>query len=70
VTDSERAAALALEPCCFAPGALAKRFVRDMARRARQDPETALSDAQAAYLRRCVVRYRRQVPAAVVAALG
>ena len=63
MTDREREAAGALERVRMDEGALGKRFVRAMARKARQDPEAALSEAEAAYLWRLVGRYRSQVPA-------
>ncbi|MCB1537246.1 MAG: hypothetical protein KDJ44_21690 [Rhodoblastus sp.] len=58
----ERDLALALEGVSFLPGSKDKRFARDMAARAKTEPDRALTESQAANLRRLGRKYRRQIP--------
>ena len=70
MTDNERMFARAIAPgmVTFPPGIHTKRFARDMAFVAEHKPGCELSPKQALYLRQVVVRYRRQIPADIVAA--
>lgn len=58
--------AQALRGVVFCPGSGTKRFARDMAQLAEHQPERELTPKQAEYLRTAVIRFRRQIPAAVV----
>jgi hypothetical protein len=59
--------AIALSACTFVSGIGTKRFARDMALRARHSPDTELTPKQREYLRTAVIRYAKQIDAAVVA---
>lgn len=67
MTDNEKTIARALGACCFTPGHATKRFAKDMAACATQEQPYSLSPAQRRYLLTATVRYRRQIPAEVVA---
>jgi hypothetical protein len=69
MTDDEVRMARALGACRFAPATFDKRFARDIAARA-EKPEPTITEAGAACLRAKVHRYRRQIPADVVALAG
>jgi hypothetical protein len=58
--DQHGATLLLLESCTFPVGSPDKRFVRDMRRLYRSDPKAEVTEAQDAYLLRCLHRYRRQ----------
>jgi hypothetical protein len=51
----------------FVPGTGTKRFARNMAALAAQGSDPEITAAQAEYLRTAVIRFRRQIPADVVA---
>ena len=63
MTDEQRliAKVLATE-CVIPPGSASKKFVRDMAHRAREEPDYELSDKQVEYLYDLLHRFRRQIP--------
>ena len=61
MTPAERKLATALGRCRFVPGINTKRFAREMAALA-GEPDAAITEAQATYLRAAVYRYRRQIP--------
>ncbi|RYF74078.1 MAG: hypothetical protein EOO29_25790 [Comamonadaceae bacterium] len=67
MTDNEKTIARALGACCFTPGHATKRFAKDMATCATQEQPYQMSPAQRRYLLTAAVRYRRQIPAEVVA---
>ena len=64
MTADELELARGLGACTFSVGSFDKRFARDLAGAAAGDQ--LISDKQAALLPVKVVRYRRQIPAAVV----
>lgn len=68
MTEDEKAMALAIEPpnVSYVPGIPTKRFARDIAAEARSE-SPHITPSQASYLRAVVVRFRRQIPAYVVA---
>lgn len=65
MTSQERHMALALSGCTFLPGTREKRFVRDMAWKAENEPDTPLTRKQAAYLLVVFYKYRKQLQADV-----
>lgn len=66
MTEPERIAAEALGACIFIPGSPPKRFARQIAADAKSaNPQ--ITERQAEWLRVLVHRYRRQIPAEVVA---
>lgn len=67
MTPSQISMATALARVTMPAGVGTKRFARDMADLATQRPEQALTQRQAQYLAEAVIRYRRQIPADVVA---
>lgn len=67
MTPAQISMATALARVTFPPGSGTKRFARDMADLATQQPDKVLTLRQAQYLAEAVVRYRRQIPAAVEA---
>lgn len=67
MTENEKTIARALGACTFPPGIATKRFAKDMAACAVQEQRFDLSPAQRRYLLTAAVRYRRQIPAEVVA---
>ena len=67
MTENEKTIARALAGCSFTPGNSTKRFAQDMARAATQEQPFDLAQAQRRYLLTATVRYRRQIPAEVVA---
>lgn len=67
MTPLEFEAARALMACRWLPGMPAKRYIRQLLHAHRVEPETRLTDEQAAYLWACVIRYRRQLPGDLVA---
>ena len=67
MTGNEKTIARALAACTFTPGNATKRFAQDMARAATQEQPFDLTPAQRRYLLTATVRYRRQIPAEVVA---
>lgn len=67
MTSEQIAMARALARVTFPPGSGTKRFARDMAEVANLRPATTMTTRQATYLAESVVRYRRQIPANVVA---
>lgn len=69
MTDNERLFARAIAPgmVTYPPATGTKRFARDMARLAELSPAAVLTARQGLYLRRVVVRFRRQIPADIVA---
>jgi hypothetical protein len=69
MSDDERRMARALAACTFVPGIGTKRFARQMAHMA-ESTEAQITDPQAEYLRSAVRRFRRQIPAEVVALAG
>jgi hypothetical protein len=66
--EDELTMARALAGCSFTPGTWDKRFARDLAAQLRATEQ--ITQAQAENLRRMVHRYRRQIPAEVVALAG
>ena len=68
MTPDEVRMALALGACRFSPGTFAKRFAGQTAANAVHDQ--LITDKGAAFLRKLVWSYRRQIPAAVVALAG
>lgn len=67
MTPAQISMATALARVTFPPGVGTKRFARDMADLATQKPDQVLTLRQAQYLAEAVIRYRRQIPAEVVA---
>lgn len=67
MTPDQISMATALARVTMRPAVATKRFARDMADLATQQPDKPLTQRQAQYLAEAVVRYRRQIPAAVVA---
>lgn len=66
MTEAERRMARALGRCRFLPGSPPKRFARQVAAEAERE-DAQLTGPQARWLRSLVQRYRRQIPADVVA---
>lgn len=67
--EKERELCLALARCTMLPGSQHKRFARDLARAAKSDPERELSERQRQHLLRLAWRYRRQMPAHLLAGI-
>lgn len=67
MTPEQISMATALARVTMRPAIATKRFARDMADLATQQPDQPLTQRQAQYLAEAVVRYRRQIPADVVA---
>lgn len=67
MTEDQKTLASALVAVTFVPGIGTKRFARDMAALAAQPLPPAITPAQSEYLRTAVIRFRRQIPADVVA---
>lgn len=67
MTPAQISMATALARVTFTPASNTKRFARDMADLATQKPDHPLTQRQAQYLAEACVRYRRQIPAEVVA---
>lgn len=67
MTESERTIAAALNRCTFCPGIGTKRFAREMAYTADHSPNFELTPNQRKYLLEAAVKFRRQIPADVVA---
>ena len=67
MTDAQRRMAVSLSLCTFVPGIPTKRFARDMAFAAVHSPDVQLTEKQDKYLREAVIKFRRQIPADVVA---
>lgn len=65
MTFPERCMARALAQATMIPGTGSKRFARDMA--AQADSDCEITERQAEALRSLVIRFRRQIPAHVVA---
>lgn len=66
MTENQKIMASALAACTFFPGIGTKAFARDMALRATQSTPQPLTPKQHHYLITAVIRYRRQIVAAVV----
>lgn len=66
MTDDEREFAVALGACRFVPGTVTKRFAQDMARLA-ETPDSQITEKQAAFLRRAIHTFRRQINPRLVA---
>lgn len=66
MTDNEIALARALWNCSFPPATAQKRFARNLAEQA-SAPDPKITDAQRRYLHVMVHRYRRQIPAEILA---
>lgn len=66
MTVGEELMALALGGCRFSPGTFDKRFARDVAWQATQEPKQ-ITEKQAALLRKMITRYRRQIRAGSLA---
>lgn len=66
MTQTEKEIALALGNCTFLPGSWDKRFARDLAFAAKNSPDVAFTERQAAHLLRLAHKYRRQLPAEIV----
>lgn len=66
MTPEERDFARTLVRCKIRPGSWDKRFARDMAGIAEQKPDKQLTDRQREFLLKLVVRYRKQIDAAMV----
>lgn len=67
MTENQKTLDRALAACTFFPGIGTKAFARDMALRATQPEPQPLTPKQHHYLITAVIRYRRQIAAAVVA---
>ena len=67
MTDEEKRLALALDQCTFVPGIGTKRFAKDMAGIARGWAPYSLTPSQHKYLIESVIKFRRQIPADIVA---
>ena len=67
MTEDEKTMACALNACCFCPGIGTKRFARSMAYLADMQDDQPITARQSKYLRDAVIRFRRQIPADVVA---
>lgn len=67
MTPAQISMATGLARVTFPPASNTKRFARDMADLATQQPDKPLTQRQAQYLAEACVRYRRQLPAEVVA---
>ncbi len=61
MTDLEIRAAHRLGACSFLPGCWEKRFARDLAARALDDPGCRLTSKQRVWLWRLVWMFRRQI---------
>ncbi len=66
MTEHEKTMARALNGCTFVPGTGTKRFARNMAFLAENNPDTELTGGQKKYLASAVVRFRRRIDPAVV----
>lgn len=67
MTEDQKTLARALATVTFVPGIATKRFAREMAARASTPDANPITPAQAEYLRTAVIRFRRNIPADVVA---
>ena len=67
MTEDQKTLARGLVGAWFPPGINTKRFAREMAFNARQPDPKPLTPNQAEYLRTAVIRFRRSIPAEVVA---
>lgn len=70
MTEDQITKAQALSRCTFQPGSNAKRFVRDMARLANDNPDQELTERQRKYLDDLFHSYRRQIGRAYLEILG
>ena len=70
MTNDQIIKAKALSRCRFLPGSNAKRFVRDMARLASDNPDQELTEKQRKYLDDLFHSYRRQIGRAYLEILG
>lgn len=68
MSADERTMAIALGAVTMIPGLPSKRFARDLA--ATAESFGTITEKQASALRSLVVRYRRQIPVAIVALAG
>lgn len=66
MTEAEKTIARELHRCAFVPGSGTKRFAREMAFNADQPEPRPLTPKQRTYLLTAAVRFRRQMPGAVV----
>lgn len=66
MTEDEKRMAIALNGCTFVPGIGTKRFARQMARAALLDESPELTPKQREYLRKAVIRFRRQIDSEIV----
>lgn len=60
MTDQQKRWLRQLAGCTFLPGSYDKRFVRDLNARLAANPESELTEKQAAFLRKTAYRYRKQ----------
>lgn len=66
MTEAEVALACALSRCSFPVASTPKRFARELAGEVAQGGSREITERQAAYLRRLVSIYRRQIPPASI----
>lgn len=62
MTLEERIIAINLDKCTYLPGSFEKRFARDMAFFAKNQPDRELTARQKEWLYQQLKRYRRQIP--------
>lgn len=62
MTDIEKSIAINLNKCRYMPGSFEKRFARDMAFVAENNPTIDLTEKQREQLYRQLKRYRKQLP--------
>jgi hypothetical protein len=66
MTEHEITLAKALGRCSFMPGTNQKRFARDLAFVAENDPSREITERQRYYMELMAWRYRRQIPSSLV----
>lgn len=62
MTPQEREIAINLDRCTYLPGSFEKRFARDMAFFAQNDPDREMTARQRSWMLTQLKRYRRQIP--------
>lgn len=67
MTHSQQMLARAINQVTYCPGIGTKRFARDMAELAQRKPDHELTPRQVKYMAEVAIKFRRQIPADVVA---
>lgn len=67
MTHSQQMLARAIDQVTYCPGIGTKRFARDMAELARNKPDQELTTKQVKYMAEVAIKFRRQIPADIVA---